>query len=190
MPNRSEIVAALYGSYLLARLDPRGMDYFNRSTEGFWRSFAAALLVAPPFFAIIVLRNGEVYGEVEPAWFFTVELLRYAIGWVIFPVIMVLVVRFLGLSQVYVSFIVAYNWCQVPIVFVFLPIAVISALGILPAGLAALINLGFFILVYVYLWFIARTALDVEWYVALAVVGLELITTLFIEYGIGNLLAG
>ena len=166
------------------------MEYFNRSIEGFWRSFAAALLVAPPFLAIIVLRNGEVYADVEPAWFIIVESFRYAVGWVVFPVIMVLVARFLGLSHVYVDFIVAYNWCQVPIVFVFLPIAIISALGILPAGLAGLINLGFFILVYVYLWFIARTALDVEWYVALAVIGLELITTLFIEYGIGNLLAG
>jgi hypothetical protein len=188
MPTRAEIVGALYGAYLLARLDPSGMDYFNRSIDGFWRSFAAALLVAPPFFAIILMRNGEAYSGVDPAWFLIVEAVRYAVGWVVFPIIMVLVARFLSLSHVYVDFIVAYNWCQVPIVFVFLPVAALSALGILPAGLTALINLGFFILVYVYLWFVARTALDVEWYVALAVVGLELITTLFIEYSIGNLL--
>jgi len=187
MPNREEIVGALYGAYLLARRDPGGMGYFNCTTEGFWRSFTAALFVAPPFFAIVLMRTGDVQSGIDPTWFFFVELLRYTIGWVVFPVVMVLVVRFLGLSHVYVGFIVAYNWCQVPIVFVFLPIAALSALGILPAGLTAFINLGFFILVYVYLWFIAYTALEVEWYVALAVVGLELITTLFIEYSVGNL---
>ena len=38
----------------LARFDTAGMAGFNNSLDGFWRSFGAAILLAP-FSAIIVL---------------------------------------------------------------------------------------------------------------------------------------
>ena len=49
MPDREEVLGALYGAYRLARIDPAGMTYFNLSFEGFWRSFFAAVLVAPAY---------------------------------------------------------------------------------------------------------------------------------------------
>ena len=47
-----EVTAALYGSWRLARLDPGGMAYFNRTVEGFWNSFFAAVIVAPGYIEI------------------------------------------------------------------------------------------------------------------------------------------
>lgn len=61
MPKFSEIATALYGAYRLARLDPQGMQYFDLSIGGFWRSFFAAVLMAPFFALLILLQAGEDY---------------------------------------------------------------------------------------------------------------------------------
>ena len=47
MPSLQEITASIYGAWRLALLDRSGMNWFNHSIEGFWRSFFVALLIAP-----------------------------------------------------------------------------------------------------------------------------------------------
>ena len=47
MPDRQEVLSALYGAYRLAWFDVSGMTFLNLTVEGFWRSFFAAVLVAP-----------------------------------------------------------------------------------------------------------------------------------------------
>ena len=55
MPPKQEIVASLYGAWRLMRLDPTGMTYFNLSADGFWRSFFAAVIVAPAYVLFVVV---------------------------------------------------------------------------------------------------------------------------------------
>jgi len=47
VPSAREMMYALYGAYRLARFDAGGMRYFDASIDGFWRSFFAAVLIAP-----------------------------------------------------------------------------------------------------------------------------------------------
>jgi hypothetical protein len=54
MPSYAEIQRALQGAWLLARGDTRGMGLFDLSVEGFWRSFAAALLAAPAYVLVLL----------------------------------------------------------------------------------------------------------------------------------------
>ena len=53
MPDRQEVASSLYGAWRLACLDESGMGYFNISVEGFWRSFFAAVLLAPVYMLAI-----------------------------------------------------------------------------------------------------------------------------------------
>ena len=55
MLNLAEIVRSVYGAWRLAHLDPAGMTYFDRTEEGFWRSFRVAILVAPAYALLIAL---------------------------------------------------------------------------------------------------------------------------------------
>ena len=54
MPDHEEVLHSLYGAYRLAFLDRSGMSHFNLSVDGFWRSFFAAVLVAPGFALLVV----------------------------------------------------------------------------------------------------------------------------------------
>ena len=64
MPSYAEIQRSVQAAWLLARGDTRGMALFDLSLEGFWKSFAAALLVAPAY-AIVLLDQYSVIGWPE-----------------------------------------------------------------------------------------------------------------------------
>ena len=58
----NETARALYGASRLARLDPTGLEYFRNTRGAFWRSFNAALIIAPFYAALLLMRfqTGEV----------------------------------------------------------------------------------------------------------------------------------
>ena len=47
MPDHDSVIRSIYGAWRLALLDPSGLNWFDVSIEGFWRSFFAAAIVAP-----------------------------------------------------------------------------------------------------------------------------------------------
>ena len=55
-----EVVYATYGAWRLARFDCQGLQYFDNTPEAFWRSFYAAVIVAPPFAVLTALQLAEV----------------------------------------------------------------------------------------------------------------------------------
>ena len=75
---------ALYGAYLLAKAEKDGMSYFDKSLDGFWRSFLAAAIVAPIFFLLMTIRfvNGGV--GTTALRFTCIETIAYIIGWFFF----------------------------------------------------------------------------------------------------------
>ena len=114
-----EIVSSLTGAVRLALGDTGAMSCFNRTIEGFWNSFFAAVLAAPGYLALALLSFEET-PIADPLRVFLVESIAYVIGWVAFPLAMVYVARALGREKRYVNYIVAFNWAQVPQVLLFL----------------------------------------------------------------------
>jgi hypothetical protein len=156
MPDREEIVRSIFGAWRLAHLDTTGMQYFNLSFEGFFRSFFVAVLIAP-FYAIqVALQTGEV---VDLMHLVIVKAFVYALGWVIFPLVLAILGRIFNLGESYVPFIVAYNWCQVILTAFWLPLTVVLAQDMLGRDLGTLLFLLAFAATYAFVWFIARTAL-------------------------------
>ena len=181
MPSASQVMYALYGAYRLARFDAAGMRYFETSIEGFWRSFFAAVIVAPPYAVLLLLRYRNEFAEVDPLRYLCVETIAYVIAWVLFPLVMVTVAEFLERRERYLGYIVAYNWAAVLQNLFYLPFAMLSRDGGAEIGALDFFSLVAFGAIMVYTWFVTKTALDVPGGTAAAVVVLDLVLGVFLN---------
>ena len=168
MPDRQEVFSSLYGAYRLAWFDENGMGYFNITTEGFWRSFFAAVLLAP-FYLLSISRDFMIPDGGFSIWAAVVHLGIYGISWLAFPLVAFFATDLLGLGKRFTALVVAVNWTAVP------------ALGVL------IVTIGFFSLIQqpalaepamilitsgliVYHWFVIKTALATTTAIAIAFV--------------------
>ena len=181
MLSAREAATSLYGAYRLARFDARGMTYFETSLAGFWRSFYAAVIVAPVFAVLMVMRYAAGGGAVDGARFAAVEAIAYVIAWVAFPLVMVTLARRLDREERYLGYIVAYNWASVLQNGLYLPLVMLGMAGVIPAETVGPLSLIVLSLILVYGWFIAKVALDVGAGTAVALVALDLVLSVFID---------
>jgi hypothetical protein len=163
----------LTGAWRLARLDPGGLRYFDATVEGFWQSFQAAIIAAPIYALLVLLRVDEHPLSSDPFRALLIEGIGYVISWTAFPLAVWYLTRALNVSQRYFAYMVAYNWAVVLQVLAYLPVAALAALGIIPAGLVTILALAVTAAVLYYQFFIARTALQVDVLPALGIVVLD-----------------
>ena len=174
-----EVSMSIAGAFRLARGDAGGMTYFNRTIDGFWNSFFAAVIVAPGYVALTLIGADQTAVD-HPTRVVVVDFIAYVIGWIAFPLAMVSVAEFLDREKRYIDYIVALNWAAVPQVLLFLMAAVVAeGLGSAPA-LVHLVGILVTAAVALYYWFIARIALDVTPLQAAALVGLDVVITIVI----------
>jgi hypothetical protein len=178
MPTRAslEVWLALAGALRLARGDRGGLQCFDRSLDGFWRSFRAAVIAYPLYLVLLAMRVTLAEWERSGGFVIvTVETIAYVISWVAFPLIMLAVTQRLSRAQRYFDFMVAYNWSQVPQSALFVLVGLETESGVLGAVPAQAIEVAAGIAVLVYEWFIARVALDVTAPAAILVVLVDLV---------------
>src|SRR5690606_33630053 len=126
----------LAGAWLLMRGRPEGLNRLDLSLEGFWRSFAAIVLVAPA--ALLAALSQGWFADAAAAGAppdpnLPLTLLALAVDWTAFPLLFAVLARPLGLGARYVPFIAARNWAAV---IVSAMVAVLHALhlaGVLPS---------------------------------------------------------
>lgn len=169
----AEVARALQGCWRLARLDPAGMDFFDKTTTGFWRSFWVAFLVAPAYFLLRSYDVGETEIIVHPARHVAAEMIAYVIIWVAYPLALFYLTRLMDKAAGYVAYIVAYNWSHILQFAFFLPI-----LALMPDNPASPLAWGLFIMaanlvVFIYVGYIAKTALGITAMMAAGVVALD-----------------
>ena len=181
MPSARDILTALYGTYRLARLDASGMDYFDATPDGFWRSFFAAVLVAPFYFLLLSLRFSGMAETLPFSRFMAIESIAYVIAWVAFPLLMASLIKNMDREAHYIRFIVAYNWAAVLQNALYLPIAILATSGLLANDPANALGLMALSLILFYTWFITRTALDISAGMAAGIVGLDFLLSILIK---------
>lgn len=188
MLSLAEIGPALYGAWRLARFDPNGMRYFDRSIDGFWRSFRVAVLAAPFTGLLIALDLSD--RAVAGGWLRVLvsETVAYVIGWVAFPLIAFYLTEFIDRRDRYLGFIVAYNWSSLIQLAVILPAALIYHGAILPGALGLAVMYAADIALLIYEWFIVRTALNLPGFGAVGFVAIDVILSLAINYA-GDMVA-
>ena len=177
----NEATTALYGAYRLARFDARGMDFFNTTVAGFWRSFYGAAFVAPFFLLWIAIRFQSGAWDAPAVRVVAIESLSYVIGWVAFPLVMVWVARQLERESAYIRYIVAYNWALVLQNAVVIPVEALSITHMIPVAAGNTMLLGLIALIAAYMWFIARTALNLAPATAAGIVVLDFVLSFFIK---------
>lgn len=183
MSLRTEIFHALYGAWRLLILDRGGMNWFNLSVTGFWRSFLAGVIVAPAYFAIINM-GGHV--DAAPDGLMMIRALQYLAGWIAFPLIMIVVASLMEWTDRYVSYVIAYNWSSVIMIAVMLPMSLIAD-AVRPAPPNVTLADAFYYIAFMfslfYGWFVAHTALRIGSITAIAIVLLDLIVGFMIGAG-------
>jgi hypothetical protein len=183
-----EVQLALAGCLRLARGDRGGLACFDRSLDGFWRSFRAAVISYPLYLMLLAMRVSVAEWQQSGGWrIVTVETIGYVVAWVAFPLLMLNVVRWIGRAHRFFDFMVPYNWCQVPQSALFVLVGLVSAGGVLSTQASEAMDLAAAIATLLYEWFIARVALDTSGVVAIFVVLLDLVLGVFISRITGGL---
>lgn len=161
----------------LVTRNPRAWEKFDLTAEGFYRSFAAFLIIAPINIATdaIVVRlaaaerirqnkpAGEAIYYMSDAVFSTIAL---SVQWLLFPIAMLFLLRFLGYAQRYAALVIAHNWGSVVVWLFNLPAFLLFAAGIITSNQAIDINLIVLGLTLYYRFYIAQTALGAPWTLA------------------------
>ncbi len=186
MPSLAEVGRAIYGAWRLMLFDADGMAFFDTSIDGFWRSFFAAVVVAPAYVLFVVVNLATAETEaVDPGWVALVKCGAYLASWVVFPAAAVFVTRLLGVTARYIPLIVAYNWSNVPALLILLPVEVLTASG---SGIGETIGTFALLFILVYEWFVVRVALGVAAFTAVGVVVFDVLLGLIIQVSATGLL--
>jgi hypothetical protein len=173
-----QLASALYGTWLLVKLDSRAFAYFERTPAGFARSFLAALALAPLQLGHDVLAYSNETTRLGFGPYVLVRTLAYVIGWVLFPFIMLYMTRLLGREIRYLTYMVPYNWFQLAFGAVLGPIPLMADSGVLSPSAADTISYLLLPVFLVYGTFIARLGLAIGIGTAIGVVLLDFLVSL------------
>jgi hypothetical protein len=195
MLTREEIGRSLGAAWDVFLDRPGAMRNFDVSVEGFWRSFAAVILVIPSY-ALAVLAERTLAAAIDPAApvqdgvaFFVQNALGLGLDWVTLPVILALLARPLGIARHYPEFVVARNWGAVIAAVPFGAIGLLIVLGLLGGELANLLMFAALIVVLRYTFVIARRSLDVGIGFAIGIVVLDFVVSLTIALALDGIFA-
>ena len=177
MSLRAEIMTSLFGAWCLFKFDPSGMRYFNHTADGFWRSFSAALIALPMFLVLSILHT--TYAEAGRSTGIGLHLLRYVLGWVVFPIVMVCLVQVLERRGQFASYIIAINWLAIP---QWTLVLVVSYLGTALGGIVGdLFVLSLLMLLLYYDYFVTRLVLDLGFGKTILVVVIGLLLAVLLD---------
>lgn len=171
-----DVAFSVFGAYRLARFDPTGLQFLERTPDGALKSFYAGLIVLPGYALLLAFRLWDQIQGVPVFQVLTVEGIAYVVSWTAFPVMMHQIVAAMGRSDRYVDFVCAYNWSSVVQVAVYLPAVVVAESRILPDGFDDGLVFGVMMAMLTYQWFILRTTLQVGGLAAAALVMLDMFT--------------
>ena len=178
----AEAWLALSGALRLARGDRGGLACFDRSLDGFWRSFRAAAVTYPLYLVLLTMRVSVAEWQRSGGWrIVLVETIGYVIAWVAFPLVMLAVTRWIGRAHRFFEFMVPYNWSQIPQSALFVLVGTATESRILGARAGESLDIVAALATLAYEWYIARVALDTPGSTAVFVILVDLVLGVFIS---------
>jgi hypothetical protein len=169
-----EIARGMKGALGFLQRDPAAPSYFENTAEACVRSFLVMVLVAPLYAVLMLIRFSYVSvasGEFE---IIAVEILRYVVDWLLFPVLFYEIARqqsWLGLA--------ALNWVNLPAMIVAVAGVVLATL--LPVAMADLIRLALQALFFYWFLVTTRSVLNVGWGPAVLLLAVNWLPSLFLS---------
>ncbi len=195
MLTRDEITRSLAGAWELFLDRPGAMSRFDVSVDGFWRSFAAVVLIVPSY-AFAVLADNRMSSAEDPTLALETggDLILHngiglALDWIALPLILALLARPLGIARHYPEFIVARNWCAVLAAVPFGVIGLFVLGGLVGPDLGRLLMIAALIAVLRYNYVIARRALEASAGFAIGIVVLDFVVSLTLAFALDGVFA-
>ncbi|MDZ4870025.1 MAG: hypothetical protein SGI91_22085 [Alphaproteobacteria bacterium] len=178
--------------------DQRAWSKFDLTAEGFYRSFAAMFVVLPLNIVIDLIANQVAAAErirqgkpaVDAAYGFADALfstVALSVQWLLFPIAMIFLLRYLDLAQRYATLIIAHNWATVVIWLFYLPPFLLYAAGIISSSLAIDLNLVILGLTLYYRFYIAQTALGTTWLLAAGIAMIDFLLQANFLFGLSQI---
>jgi hypothetical protein len=169
-----EIGYAVRGLWRLLQFDPSGLEYFDRSIAGFWRSFRVALLIAPIYALLIPYELEMIQPTVGWQRVMLIEILFYVVAWLLYPTAVYEICRWTNRGAEYPGYIVVYNWSTIVLVSAKILVWIPTFAGITTPNSSDVFEYLIFHIFLIFLWFLARAALKTD---ALSAIGL-----VFVDY--------
>ncbi len=169
---------SLAGAWQLIKLNPRAMDYFDISADGFWKSFWAIILVAPLFFLGLNV-SYDMAVEQGHQISLAAHIIEFLLRLPLIALVMVFFTRFLRIDAHYSDMIIAFNWFWVVANYIILPISMLISLGVLPlkAGTLGVVVVAIYLELYV-TWFLFRQSLRISGWLAFGIMVFKALFTL------------
>jgi len=179
--------------------DERAWSKFDLTADGFYRSFAAMLIVLPlnvitdvidsQFEVAERIRQGgtatdlSAYGLSEAVF----STLALSVQWLLFPIAMIFLLRYLGLAQRYAALVIAHNWTTVVIWLFYLPPFLLHVAGLI--SLSQLIDLNLIMLGFTlyYRFYVAQTALGTTWLLAAGIAMIDFLLQANFIFGLSKI---
>ncbi len=159
IPTRQEIANNLNGAWLLVKHDRGGVNWLDGSVDGFWKSFYAAVLLAPFYMLMLWLARYSMATEADLTAVFLIEAVAYVGAWMFWPMVASEICRFLDPTMDARTYIVGCNWSEVWIMALRLPLLTLAVSGIFSDGAYVILSLIAMIAVIYYRYIIARETL-------------------------------
>jgi hypothetical protein len=189
-----EVNRSFKGTLDLLNSRSEGLNSFDMSERGFWRSFMAIWLTLPAFIVSLAFERLRL-GLLQPdrsllgnGWIDAVVALGHVAGFIALPVAMIRVARWFRLEKAYVPFVIVTNWISVIGMLVLSVPAMLVLLRWAPPGLASLFSLAFAVIIVRVQWFATKTTLGLPSLPALAIVVLGIVLNAFVVAAMRSLL--
>lgn len=154
IPSGPETVSSLRAATRLFVLDAEAPRGFNRTFEGFWRSFFAVVF-GLPYYIVLVTWPSEDGGGPDAG-----ELgLAVVLSWTLFPLVAAVLTRLQGLGGNYVTYIIANNWAAALTPQPYLVLALAFRAGLIGPELYESLQLLVVMALLWYGWAVCRVAL-------------------------------
>lgn len=176
-PSRTEIATALQATYRIALRDRAAPWMLDDSVTGFVKSFFAAVLLAPLYALVVVIRSYPDQAPDDTLGVLLVEGAAYFTGWLLWPVIAFEIARFFSVRAAWRRYVVAYNWSHVWIMLLQLPVLALSQSGMIESQAGSFATIITLLLVVAYRFLLARDVLGIDRYAALGVAFLDLVVS-------------
>jgi hypothetical protein len=174
----------LAGAWQIMLGRPQGFSRLDISLDGFWRSFAAIILLVPLTYASLLSqdlynRNCGIPDRLTGGAFGTYGI-ALIVDWVAFPLIFAVLARIFSLGTRYVPFIVTRNWASVILAALSAVVDLVHLGGILPSRFLPAAGLIVTAIAIYFSYMVARTALGVSVLTAVPIVVLDVLVSLTI----------
>ena len=185
MLSGAEIARGTTGALKILQGDPAASRHFDNTMDACLRSFRLMAVLAPLYGLYLLLYYSTVEVAADEWEIAAIEVLRYIVDWLLYPVLFYEIARRRGWIDRYPRYISALNWINLPGLLV--AIVGLTIARLMPP-IAIVIDLAMHGLSFYWFLVTARLFLGVNWPMALMLLAINWVPSLFLSLIVGRLL--